>query len=109
MWGDGSPTREFLYVDDLAEALIFLMQHYSEESHINVGCGEDLTIMELARLTADAIGYTGKISTNPNKPDGTPQKLLDVSRLTALGWRAKTDLRYGLGETYAWFKEHADR
>ena len=103
IWGTGTPRREFLSVDDLAEALVFLMQHYSEESHINVGCGEDLTIMELARLAADVIGYRGKINTNPDKPDGTPQKLLDVDRLTALGWRACTPLQAGLAATYKWF------
>ncbi len=103
IWGTGTPRREFLYVDDLAEALVFLMQNYSEESHINVGCGRDLTIMELARLTADVIGYAGKINIDPTKPDGTPQKLLDVSRLTALGWQARTGLREGLAATYKWF------
>ena len=103
IWGTGTPRREFLYVDDLAAALVFLMQNYSEESHINVGCGQDLTIMELARLTADVVGYAGKINIDPTKPDGTPQKLLDVSRLTALGWQAKTGLREGLTSTYKWF------
>ncbi len=103
IWGTGTPRREFLYVDDLAEALLFLMQNYSEENHINVGCGADLPIMELAQLTAEVIGYMGEINTNPTKPDGTPQKLLDVSRLAALGWRAKTDLRDGLAATYDWF------
>ena len=103
IWGTGTPRREFLYVDDLAEALVFLMQNYSEESHINVGCGRDLTIMELARLTADVIGYAGKINIDPTKPDGTPQKLLDVRRLAALGWKARTDLQTGLAATYKWF------
>lgn len=103
VWGTGTPRREFLYADDLAEALIFLMQNYSEEEHINVGRGEDVAILELARLVADAVGYTGRIVTDPAKPDGTPQKLLDVSRMSALGWTAKTGLREGLARTCQWF------
>ena len=103
IWGTGTPRREFLYVDDLAEALVFLMQEYSEEAHINVGCGEDVTILELARLVADVVGYEGRIVTDATKPDGTPQKLLDVGRLTGLGWRAKTGLREGVEKTYGWF------
>ena len=105
VWGTGTPRREFLYVDDLAEALVFLMQEYSEEEHINVGCGQDVTILELAKLVAEVVGYEGRIVTDLSKPDGTPQKLLDVGRLTALGWRAKTDLRDGVGKTYGWFRK----
>ena len=104
VWGTGAPRREFLYVDDLAEALVFLMQTYSEEEHINVGRSDDVTIMELARLVADVVGYTGKIVTDVSKPDGTPQKLLDVSRMNSLGWRAKTGLREGVEKTYAWYR-----
>ena len=105
IWGTGTPRREFLYVDDLAEALLFLMRNYSEPEHINAGCGTDLTIMELARLVADVVGYAGSIATDPSKPDGTPQKLLDVSRISALGWQAKTDLRAGVEAAYRWFAE----
>jgi len=105
IWGTGRPRREFLYVDDLAEALIFLMQRYSAPDHINVGCGADLTIMELARLVAEAVGYGGVIATDPSRPDGTPQKLLDVSRLADLGWKARTDLRDGIEKAYRWFVE----
>ncbi|MCL1939093.1 MAG: GDP-L-fucose synthase [Desulfovibrionaceae bacterium] len=104
IWGTGTPRREFLYVDDLADALIFLMQNYSESPHINVGCGQDITILELARLVADMVGYAGSIETDLSKPDGTPQKLLDVSRINALGWKARTDLRGGIARAYAWYK-----
>jgi len=109
IWGTGSPRREFLYVDDLAEALVFLMQRYSAVEHINVGCGADFTILEVARLVADVVGYRGAILTDPSRPDGTPRKLLDVSRLDALGWRAKTDLREGLEKTYRWFAGTAQK
>ena len=105
IWGTGTPRREFLYVDDLAEALVFLMREYSEEEHVNVGRGEDVTIMELAKLVADVVGYEGTIVTDLSKPDGTPRKLLDVSRINALGWRAKAGLREGITETYRWFVE----
>jgi GDP-L-fucose synthase len=103
IWGSGAPRREFLYVDDLADALIFLMLNYSEPGHVNVGCGRDSAILELARTVAEVVGYAGRIVTDVSKPDGTPQKLLDVSRLTALGWRASTGLRQGLALTYQWF------
>ena len=106
IWGTGNPRREFLYVDDLAEALVFLMQNYSEDAHINVGCGSDLTILELARMVAEVVGYAGTIATDPSKPDGTPQKLLNVSRIHALGWTAKTGLRDGVEKAYAWFAAH---
>jgi len=105
VWGTGTPRREFLYADDLADALVFLMQNYSEPGHINVGCGSDLTIMELARLVADVVGYAGKLATDPAKPDGTPQKLLDVGRINSLGWKAQTDLRDGVEKAYAWLVE----
>lgn len=107
IWGTGRPKREFLYADDLADALVFLMQTYSETEHINVGCGEDLTIMALAKLVADAVGYAGKIRTDPTKPDGTPRKLLDVGKLAAAGWKASVPLSEGISRSYAWFAEHA--
>jgi GDP-L-fucose synthase len=103
IWGSGTPRREFLYVDDLAEALVFLMRNYSDAQHINVGCGSDVTIRELAELTAKTVGFTGNIVHDASKPDGTPQKLLDVSKLTRMGWKAKTSLQEGLAATYAWY------
>ncbi len=105
LWGTGKARREFLYADDLADALIFLMQHYSAEEHINVGTGQDCTIMELASMIATAIGYTGNIVTDTTKPDGTPQKLLDVSKLTQLGWTAQTSLKQGIVNTVAFYEE----
>ena len=106
IWGTGTPRREFLYVDDLAEALVFLMNHYEGMEHVNVGCGEDLSIMELARLVAEAVGFAGEIATDPSKPDGTPQKLLDVARINSLGWKAQTPLKEGIEAAYAWFKQN---
>ncbi|MFI4986626.1 MAG: GDP-L-fucose synthase family protein [Alphaproteobacteria bacterium] len=105
IWGTGTPRREFLYCDDLADALVFLMRHYSGESHVNVGTGEDVTISEVAALLAEVIGFTGRFHHDTSKPDGTPHKLLDVSRLSRLGWQAKTPLREGLEKTYRWFLE----
>ena len=103
VWGTGTPRREFLYVDDLADACLFLMQHYDETEIINVGVGRDLPILELARLVAAVIGYQGRIVLDPSHPDGTPRKLLDVSRLTALGWQPRMPLQEGLQKTYDWF------
>jgi GDP-L-fucose synthase len=103
MWGTGSPRREFLHVDDLADAVLFLLEHYDSADTINVGVGEDVTIRELALLVAAAVGYEGEIAWDSSKPDGTPRKLLDVSRLTQLGWRAKIGLEEGLRLTYASF------
>jgi GDP-L-fucose synthase len=108
IWGSGSPRREFLYVDDLADACVFLLRHYSSEQHVNVGCGQDLTILELAHLVTEVVGFHGTISTDPTKPDGTPRKLLDVSRLTALGWVASTPLREGIAASYAAFVAEND-
>ncbi len=105
IWGTGSPQREFLYVDDLADACLFLMEHYHEGEIINVGVGKDLTIADLARLIADAVGFTGRLTFDPAYPDGTPRKLLDVTRLSRLGWQAKTPLKEGLTATYKWFRE----
>jgi GDP-L-fucose synthase len=95
-WGTGSPMREFLYVDDLAEASLFLMENYHGDQQINVGVGEDLSIRELAQLVAEEVGYQGEIEWDSTKPDGTPRKLLDVSKVEALGWKAKTGLRQGI-------------
>jgi len=103
IWGSGTPRREFLHVDDMADATVFLMQGYEQAEHINVGVGEDLTILELARLVGDVVGYQGQILTDPSKPDGTPRKLMDVSRLSALGWKARIGLRDGIAETYRWY------
>ena len=108
IWGSGTPRREFLHVDDCADALVFLMQHYSGESHVNVGCGEDLSILRLAELVCSIVGFEGEIELDASKPDGTPRKLLDVARLTALGWRPRIELREGIAATYAWFCEQCD-
>jgi GDP-L-fucose synthase len=102
-WGTGSPRREFLFVDDLAQACLFLMQTYDEADHINIGTGQDTTIREIAELIAETVGYGGAISWDSSKPDGTPQKLLDVSKLHKLGWRHATELREGLKIAYADF------
>ena len=106
LWGTGTPKREFLYVDDLADACLFAMQNYDEEQFLNVGTGEDLAICDLADLVAQEVGYTGRITWDTSMPDGTPRKLLDVSRLTALGWKAKTSLREGISQTYFWYLEN---
>jgi GDP-L-fucose synthase len=100
VWGTGAPRREFLYVDDLADACIHLMRNYSEGQLINIGTGEDITIAEFARLVAAAVGYTGEISFDPSRPDGTPRKLLDVTRLAKLEWRASTRLEDGIRLAY---------
>jgi GDP-L-fucose synthase len=103
VWGSGRPRREFLHVDDLADALLFLMDHYDDDLHINVGTGEDLSIEELARMIASVVHPGATLAFDASKPDGTPRKLLDVSRLHALGWRHKTPLREGIEQTYAWY------
>ncbi|MBX9671509.1 MAG: GDP-L-fucose synthase [Candidatus Obscuribacterales bacterium] len=100
IWGTGHPLREFLHVDDLADALLFIMQHYSEIQPLNVGCGSDISIAELVDLIFKTVGYTGVAEFNSNMPDGTPRKLLDISRLAALGWQAKISLSDGLRQTY---------
>jgi GDP-L-fucose synthase len=107
IWGTGTPRREFLHVDDLADAVLYLLRSYEAEAIVNIGWGEDVTIRELAELVMSAIGYRGRLAFDANKPDGTPRKLLDVSRLTALGWQARIPLKSGIEHTYAWFKEHS--
>jgi len=107
IWGTGTPRREFLYVDDLADALVFMMKHYSDESHRNVGTGTDITIRELAELVAKVAGWKGDFVYDHSKPDGTPRKIMDVSKLAALGWRARTPLEEGFRRAYAWYVENA--
>ncbi len=115
IWGSGKPMREFLHVDDMAEASLFVLELDKADyeantepmlSHINVGSGADVSIMELARMVADATGFKGRISNDPSKPDGTMRKLMDVSRLAAMGWTAKVDLASGIAETYDWFRQN---
>jgi GDP-L-fucose synthase len=103
VWGTGTPRREFLHVDDLADATLYLLHAYDAEPIVNVGWGEDVTIRELAELIVSVIDYRGRLIFDSTKPDGTPRKLLDVTRLTELGWRAKIPLRMGIETTYAWF------
>lgn len=105
IWGTGTPRREFLYVDDLAEALLLLLQQYNEEEIINVGTGEDLEIRELVNVIAEAVGYEGELSFDTSRPDGTPRKQTDSSKLFSMGWRPKTNLRDGLKQTYRWYVE----
>jgi GDP-L-fucose synthase len=104
IWGTGTPRREFLHVDDLASACVLLLREYDGPSILNVGCGEDITIRDLAEMVKDVVGFRGALTFDTSKPDGTPRKLLDVSRLKALGWQPKVPLRRGLEETYAWFQ-----
>jgi GDP-L-fucose synthase len=106
VWGSGTPRREFMHVDDLAAALIFLMERYSEHSHINVGIGEDVTIRELAETIGRIVGYPGKLAFDASKPDGTPRKCTDTSRLRALGWEPGIELEKGICTTYDWFLEN---
>jgi len=106
MWGTGNIKREFLHVNDLADALIFLMNNYDKPQHINVGTGEDITIKELSNIVKEIVGYEGEIAWNPAIPDGTPRKLLDVSKINDLGWRHKIGLHDGIKKTYNWFKEN---
>lgn len=108
VWGSGTPRREFLHVDDLADAALFLMRHYNEPDIVNVGVGEDVTIAELAEIIRDAVGCSSAIVFDPSQPDGTPRKWLDVSKLHALGWQARIPLREGITETYAWFLANVD-
>jgi GDP-L-fucose synthase len=109
IWGTGAPLREFLHVDDLADALVFLLQRYSAEDHINVGSGAEVSIADLYRLVAEVVGWEGRLVFDKGRPDGMPRKLLDASRLAALGWRPTIALKDGLRQTYAWFLEHGIR
>ena len=109
VWGSGTPRREFLYVDDLADALCFLMERYESPEIINVGCGEDVTIGELAALIADVVGFRGELVFDRSKPDGTPRKLLDIGKMTALGWQPRTRLRDGVRATYDWYLKNANQ
>jgi GDP-L-fucose synthase len=106
VWGTGSPRREFMYVDDLADALVFLLRHYSDEQHVNIGVGHDVTIRELAETMAQIVGLRGKLKFDTSKPDGTPRKLMDSSRLLGMGWKPKTSLEEGLRQTFAWFSDN---
>jgi GDP-L-fucose synthase len=107
LWGTGTPQREFLHVDDCADALVHLMVNFAGEGPINVGTGKDVTIRELAEMIASIMRFSGRIAFDSSKPDGTPRKLTDISRLTALGWSARIPLEQGLGQTYTWFRENA--
>ena len=106
VWGSGKPRREFLHVDDCAQASLFLMNNYDDEEIVNIGVGEDLSIAELAEIVRDAVGFDGEIVYDATKPDGTPRKLVDVGKINNLGWRANTGLREGVAQTYQWFLEN---
>jgi GDP-L-fucose synthase len=107
IWGTGTPRREFLYVDDLAKACVHLLEHYDDDAPINVGTGTDVSIREVAEIVARTVGFTGSITTDPSKPDGTPRKVLDVSRIHQLGWKAETSLTDGIRRAYDWYLAHA--
>lgn len=108
LWGSGTPMREFLYIDDLAEGLVFLMNEYNDAQHINIGTGQDVTIKELAETIQEIVGFEGEIIWDASKPDGTPRKLLDTSKINNLGWAPKTGLHRGIRQTYKWFVENYD-
>jgi len=108
VWGTGNPRREFLHVDDLAEACLVLLNKYDDTQTINVGVGDDLPIRDLAETIANVIGYEGEIAWDTSKPDGMPRKLLDTSRINALGWQPKISLREGVASTYAWYLENEE-
>lgn len=108
LWGTGAPLREFLYVDDMADACVYLMENYSGEQHVNIGTGKELTIRELAELVRKTVGYEGEIVWNQDMPDGTPRKLTDVSKLHGLGWKHKVELEDGVKLAYDWFRENVD-
>jgi len=108
IWGTGRPRRELLHVDDAADACVALLQRYSAAQHVNIGCGSDLTVHEIALLVRAAVGFEGELAFDPSKPDGTPRKLLDVGRLTELGWRPRIGLEDGLAQVYRWFRDRAE-
>lgn len=108
-WGSGSPRREFLHADDMADACLHLLEHYDGPQHVNVGSGTDATIREIADTVASVIGYAGETLWDTSKPDGTPQKLLDVSKLAQAGWKSRITLREGIERTVAWYRDHADK
>jgi GDP-L-fucose synthase len=108
VWGSGRVYREFLHVDDMADASVFAMQHHDGSQILNIGCGKDVTIAEVAHLVKETVGYDGAVVFDTSKPDGSPRKLLDVSRLFALGWKPRIDLQQGLADTYAWYQQHLD-
>jgi GDP-L-fucose synthase len=109
VWGTGAPRREFLYVDDLADACLFLMENYSDEAPVNIGWGRDVSILELAHLIQQKVGFKGSLRFDSTKPDGAPRKLLDVSRLTSLGWRAQVELGEGIDRTLNWYRANQER
>lgn len=106
IWGTGKPLREFLHVDDMADACVYLMETYDGEEHVNIGTGRELTIRELAEMIKEVVGFKGELKFNSDKPDGTPRKLLDVSKLEGLGWKYNIELKDGIRSSYEWFKEH---
>jgi GDP-L-fucose synthase len=109
VWGSGTPKREFMYSEDLASACIFLLENYNDDSHINVGTGTDLSISELAQTIAKVVGFEGEIQFDTSKPDGTPRKLLDVTRINSLGWSSSMPLNQGIELTYRWYLENVDK
>ena len=108
IWGTGTPRREFLYVDDMADACVFLMKNYDGEETVNIGTGNDITIKELAEITKEVIGYEGELKFDTSKPDGTPRKLLDVSKLNELGWKYKVELKEGITKVYKWYLKNIE-
>ncbi|MGO4682974.1 GDP-L-fucose synthase family protein [Hyphomicrobium sp. 2TAF46] len=108
IWGSGTPRREFLHVDDASDAIVHLLTTYSGAQHVNIGSGEDITILDLMKLICRVVGFEGKIVADPSKPDGTPRKRLDVSRLSARGWKPRKRLKQGLAETYAWYMQNIE-
>ncbi len=109
LWGTGAPLREFLYVDDMADACVYLLENYSGEQHVNIGSGKELTIKELAELVKKTVGFEGDIVWNTEMPDGTPRKLTDVTKLHGLGWKHKVELEEGIAKAYAWFCENVEQ
>ena len=109
LWGTGTPLREFLYVDDMADACVFLLENYNGERHVNIGTGKEITIKELAETVQRVVGYQGEIVWNGDMPDGMPRKLTDVSKLHALGWKHKIELEDGIKLAYQWFRENVEK